>query len=122
MGLLQREKDAAYRAPRGGQVWYVIVLRGMEYSGRSFSSLGRAWTHRELRNKSWEDIHALWWICCKERNRLATEKAERARLKAGAGDAESKVRDMEASFFSCCENMDVMLNPRLADTTNTESY
>lgn len=35
----------------------------------------------------------MWWICAKERNRLATEKIERQRLEAGYGDVEGKERD-----------------------------
>jgi len=54
---------------------------------------GRAWTVGELRNQDWDALHQLWWVCVKERNRLATEKIERARLDAGYGDQESKDRD-----------------------------
>jgi large subunit ribosomal protein L47 len=47
----------------------------------------------ELRKRNWTDLHSLWWVCVKERNRLATEKIERERLEAGYGDVENRERD-----------------------------
>jgi large subunit ribosomal protein L47 len=58
---------------------------------------GRAWSVEELRCKSWEDLHSLYWICTKERNRIATESYERERLEAGYGARESKIRDFVVS-------------------------
>lgn len=57
------------------------------------SQHGREWTMGELRSKDWDSLHQLWWVCVKERNRLATEKLERTRLNAVYGDAEAKSRD-----------------------------
>jgi large subunit ribosomal protein L47 len=57
------------------------------------SSHGRSWTVGELRSRDWDTLHQLWWVCVKERNRLATEKIERTRLDAGYGDVENQERD-----------------------------
>ncbi|EEP77415.1 conserved hypothetical protein [Uncinocarpus reesii 1704] len=54
---------------------------------------GRAWTIQELRQKSWDDLHCLWWVTVRERNRIATSSYERKRLAAGYGDFESENRD-----------------------------
>ncbi|KAJ3245778.1 39S ribosomal protein L47, mitochondrial [Chytriomyces hyalinus] len=37
---------------------------------------GRGWTCAELRTKSFEDLHKLWWICIKEQNKLLSQKDE----------------------------------------------
>ncbi|KAF2475648.1 MRP-L47-domain-containing protein [Lindgomyces ingoldianus] len=54
---------------------------------------GRAWTAQELHAKSWDDLHALWWVCVKERNRLTTENATLKRQDVGYGEWEIEGRD-----------------------------
>ncbi|KAI8928715.1 mitochondrial 39-S ribosomal protein L47 (MRP-L47)-domain-containing protein [Entophlyctis helioformis] len=41
---------------------------------------GRAWTAAELRNKSFDDLHKLWWVCAKEQNKLYSQVAEARRF------------------------------------------
>ncbi|KLU81851.1 54S ribosomal protein L4 [Magnaporthiopsis poae ATCC 64411] len=57
------------------------------------SGYGRAWTAQELRGKSWDDLHTLWWVCCRERNRIATANHAREKNDIGFGEQELGRRD-----------------------------
>lgn len=57
------------------------------------ASFGRPWTAEELRRKSWDDLHRLWWVCVKERNRIATASVGRKHFDLGFGSFESEERD-----------------------------
>jgi len=65
------------------------------YTPEETEKHGRAWKVEELRKKSWEDLHALWWKCCRERNMIATSQLELERTELGFGRRELENRDEE---------------------------
>ncbi|KAI1755222.1 mitochondrial 39-S ribosomal protein L47 (MRP-L47)-domain-containing protein [Xylaria castorea] len=66
------------------------------------SQHGRAWAVEELRHKSWEDLHKLWWVCIKEQNRLVTARKERSRLGFynGLDECTDRLREVRTTMKS----------------------
>lgn len=60
---------------------------------------GRAWTAEELRRKSWDDLHRLWYKCVKEQNRISTAAYARNKNDVGFGGFEADGRHQEVSLF-----------------------
>lgn len=73
------------------------------YTPEETEKHGRAWKMEELRKKSWEDLHALWWKCCRERNMIATSQVELERSELGFGKRELENRDEEVSRRLCSD-------------------
>ncbi|WPG99484.1 Putative ribosomal protein L47 [Acrodontium crateriforme] len=59
---------------------------------------GRGWTVEELRTKDWNDLHKLWWVCIKERNRIDTGEMERKRVNPqmyGQYEADNRTKEIK---------------------------
>lgn len=61
---------------------------------------GRAWSAADLRTKSWDDLHALWYVLLKERTRLdsARDAARAARERPANPARAARVRKSMASI------------------------
>ncbi|CAK7231930.1 54S ribosomal protein L4 mitochondrial [Sporothrix bragantina] len=91
-------KEAAYAATRpeidaDHGLWQFFYDQQVAQSPVKDAAHGRSWTAEELRRKSWDDLHRLWWVCVKERNRIATASVARKHFDLGFGSYESDERD-----------------------------
>ncbi|KAI8956093.1 mitochondrial 39-S ribosomal protein L47 (MRP-L47)-domain-containing protein [Xylaria longipes] len=87
---------------------------------------GRAWAVEELRHKSWEDLHKLWWVCVKEMNRIVTAREEKdrrellTRLEAGDNRLEEVRKTMRAIKHTLTERWYLWEDARKLAETDPE--
>ncbi|KIO27022.1 hypothetical protein M407DRAFT_243484 [Tulasnella calospora MUT 4182] len=72
---------------------------------------GRAWEAVELRRKSFQDLHTLWYVCIRERNLLATQRAEFRRLNIGL-DGSTNLMDKDKRVRKTMKLIKLVLNER----------
>ncbi|PRW33521.1 39S ribosomal mitochondrial [Chlorella sorokiniana] len=70
--LLQRWGAALHTSTSLRGLEELIVLPPKE--DEKEPSTGRGWEAQDLRKKSWDDLHKLWFVLLKERTRLHAEK------------------------------------------------
>lgn len=94
-----------YWAPRfasGAPACTWTSFRSFRTNTVTHSHLGRPWTARELRRKSFKDLHVLWYVIARERNLLATQRQTVARY--GMKDrTRFSYPDLDLKVWSCTQ-------------------
>ncbi|KAG8907614.1 54S ribosomal protein L4 mitochondrial [Tulasnella sp. 403] len=73
---------------------------------------GRAWTAAELRRKNFKDLHILWYSCLRERNLLATQRAEFRRLEIPVDPTFTNLMDKDKRVRKTMKHIKLVLNER----------
>lgn len=95
-----------------------IFLTSPSLSTASFPSAGRAWLASELRLKSFDDLHRLWFICLKERNMLLTERLYYKQV----GQAQPDPHRLEVRPLIACSASSVRELPLCARSVSYPSF
>uniref|UniRef100_A0A7S2V0Y4 Large ribosomal subunit protein uL29m n=1 Tax=Fibrocapsa japonica TaxID=94617 RepID=A0A7S2V0Y4_9STRA len=84
---------------------------------------GRAWRCEELRKKSFEDLHKLWYVLYKERNRLLTERqaCRRNNMVMPHPERSTKVRKSMAAIKTVVGERNIIFKQTQAKQNNEKA-
>jgi len=97
----ERPLDEFPTNPNHGLYGFFNEKKETVVPGEQEEDHGRAWSYHELLFKSFDDLHALYWQCLLEQNRVATRKLEHRRLRLGYGATEVSHRLHTVSQSLC---------------------
>lgn len=60
--------------PEDHPLWQFFADQKYMRTSTELNGVGNSWTIPQLRRKSFDDLHTLWYVCLKEWNRLAREQ------------------------------------------------
>ena len=92
-------EEARKRVDPEHPLWEFFYDKKLAETPENLTKHGREWTVEELRQKSWEDLHKLWYVCLKERNRIYTCINMINVLLKGFGQSEAQKRDETVGDF-----------------------
>ena len=97
--VLDRELRSKVEVDEDHGLWdFLPPTRTAIRTPAELNAHGRGWTVPELRCKDWDDLHRLWWVCIKERNRISTQAYEHEKIRGVDGmngEHEAHLRDQE---------------------------
>lgn len=70
---------ATSKPSRGLDEFFEDSKKGWVWDEKKLNT-GRGWLAAELRKKSFNDLHSVWWACLKEQNKLASQQVEAKRF------------------------------------------
>lgn len=94
--LKEKRRDSQFDSQGQAEnhgLWAFFYDKKAMVPPEAMAAHGREWTYAELSKKSFEDLHALYWLAHKERNRVLTNKTERVGRHAGYGSNEDETRE-----------------------------
>lgn len=98
-------------------LWEFFHEKSFVRGPKELANTGRHWSVQELRRKSYEDLHALWYVCLKELNKLGRESVIYTEMDS---PRVSQVQGLQDEIHNTCLAIRQVLTEREAASANAQ--